>query len=466
MLYWSVSKKALAAQNWILLIGSYIFYAWWDWRFLSLIILTSLVCFTLGNKIANSKSDKQRSTLLTLGVCYGIGLLVFFKYCNFFIESIAELLALLNLKSNIPTLNIILPLGISFYIFRSLSYLFDVNNEEIHPTKNPLTFFTYIAFFPSLLSGPIDRAKVLVPQLEQQREFNYSMAVLGLRQILWGLFKKLVIADNCLEITDQIFNNYLEVPASSIFLGAFFFTVMVYTDFSGYSDMAIGIARILGFNLARNFNYPFFALNISDFWQRWHISLTSWMTDYVFTPLSFVFRRLKKRGLILAILINFLLVGLWHGANWTYVVFGLSQGCFFIPLILSGNFGTTQKIDPNKILPSIREVLGMLSTFWIVAISSILFVGDNLTHAFQFYKSMFSISVFKMPILNEKIIITTIMILFLLVIEWIGRNSDFAIEKFVSKFPMVIRWCFYSFIVFLIGLYMNTSETPFIYFKF
>ena len=253
-------------------------------------------------------------------------------------------------------------LGISFFTFRTLSYLLDIDKGKIKAEKNWVVFFAYVSFFPSILSGPIDRAKNLIPQLEKKRAFDYNQAIDGLRQILWGLFKKIVIADNCAPFVNQIFNNYQSYPSSSLLLGAFFYAIQIYADFSGYSDMAIGISRLMGFNITKNFDFPFFAQNIAEYWRKWHMSLTSWLTDYVFTPLSIAFRDYGKWGLTFAIIINFTIIGIWHGPNWTYVLFGFLHGCYFIPLILRGTMNKKNKIAKGKLFPSFRELINMLAT--------------------------------------------------------------------------------------------------------
>lgn len=337
-MYWQVFGRNLKVQNVILLLGSYIFYAWLNWKFLLLLIISSAVSYVLGLSISKTTNEKKKNLLLYLAVFQSLGILFFFKYFNFFITSIVDLLNVFHLNPNIQTLKIILPFGISFYTLKLISYVLDVYNEKIEPTNDWFVFFNYVSFFPCLLAGPIDRADNFIPQLEKSRQFSYAQSVDGFRQILWGLFKKIVIADSCASITGQLFDNYQNYPGSSLLLGAFLYIVQIYADFSGYSDMAIGISKLLGFSIPNNFNYPFFAQNIAEFWQRWHISLTSWMTEYVYSPLSFIFRRYAKNGIILSIIINFILVGLWHGSNWTFVIFGLLHGLYFIPLILNGSF--------------------------------------------------------------------------------------------------------------------------------
>lgn len=467
--YWFILDRNLKAQNLFILLSSYVFYAWWDWRFLLLLIGSSIINYLIGIQIGKTNNEKHRKYWLIIGLIEGIGLLVFFKYFNFFISSFIDLFNLFGIHFNFQTLKIILPIGISFYTFKTISYLIDINNEKIEPTKNWVVFFAYISFFPSLLAGPIDRANKFVPQLEKKRVFDYYQMVLGLKQILWGLFKKLVIADSCNTITNNIFNNYQNLPASTLLLGAFFYIIQLYADFSGYSDMAIGFSRLIGFNLTKNFNYPFFAKNISEFWQRWHISLTSWMTEYVFTPLTFSFRKLRKTGLILAIIINFIIVGLWHGANFTYLLFGFLQGCFFIPLILKETLNNKKTPVFASLSLSFGEFLNMIGTFLLVMLSAVLLRAESVQQAFHFFVSICNKSIFYFPLLpNYKTVsLTTLFfIIVMFLFEWIGQNQNFAIEKTGINWSKSKIWLFYSLLIFVIGICMHTEETAFIYFQF
>jgi alginate O-acetyltransferase complex protein AlgI len=467
LLYWLLFKNSLQLQNLLVLTGSYVFYAFWDWRFLFLMAASSLLNYYLGIYIAKSKNQKQRKLLLYTGLLQGIGMLVFFKYYNFFVTSFVGAFSVFNISLEAHTLQLILPLGISFYSFRAMSYLLDIDKEAIQPTTNPVIFFSYISFFPSLVSGPIDRANLLIPQLEKKRLFTYDQAANGMRQILWGLFKKIVVADNCAVITNQIFDNYASLPASSLVLGACIYSVQLYADFSGYSDMAIGFARLLGFNITKNFNFPYFAQNIASFWQRWHMSLTSWMTEYIYTPLSFIFRRRGKAGLIAAILLNFLIIGLWHGANWTFVCFGFLHGCYFIPMIMRGTINKKEKLQHKKLLPSFSELRNMVFTFLLVAITNVIFRADNMTHAINYYRHIFSASLFSFPVFKTNMntsagIVFACIALF---IEWLGRDKEYALATLFSKFPKPIRWAFYYAIALVIFLFAG-KEQQFIYLQF
>jgi alginate O-acetyltransferase complex protein AlgI len=469
LLYWFAAQKNLQLQNILLLAASYFFYAWWNWRFLLLLIASSLLNYYLGLQIAKSTNNKQKKILVITALVQGIGMLFFFKYYNFFITSFQNAFSIINVQFNIHTLQLILPLGISFYTFRTISYILDIDNEVIKPTTNWVVFFTYVAFFPSLISGPIDRAKLLIPQLEKKRVFNYNQVTDGMRQILWGLFKKLVVADNCAIITNQVFDNYASLPASSLVMGVIFYSFQVYADFSGYSDMAIGVARLLGFNITKNFNFPFFAQNIAEFWQRWHISLTSWMTDYVYTPLSFILRRYKKAGMIMAITINFILVGLWHGANWTFIVFGFVQACYFTPLIISGKISVNQKIEPGKLVPSLRQFGNILTTFVLIAITNIIFRADSIWQALDYYKHIFSVSIFSFPSLNNLsalAVATAVFFSFIvLFVEWLAKDKEHGLAIIAQKLPKPARWFLYYIIAIIIFLFAGKDQ-QFIYIQF
>jgi D-alanyl-lipoteichoic acid acyltransferase DltB (MBOAT superfamily) len=465
-LYYFVFKEKTKYQNVLLLVASYVFYAYANWKILPLLIVSTLVFYYLGIAAHNAKSEKKKSVLTTIGVVAGLGVLLYFKYTNFFITSFQDLFESIGLQTNLHTLNIILPIGISFYTFRLLSYIIDINNEEYEPTRDIVAFSTYVAFFPSIMSGPIDRPNALIPQLQRKRIFDYALAIDGMRQILWGLFKKMVIADNCATITNEVFNNYATHSGSTLVLGAIFFTFQLYADFSGYTDMAIGVGKLLGFRLATNFNYPFFAQNIADFWRRWHISLTSWLTDYVFTPLNFTFRKMKKGGIILAIIINFLLCGLWHGANWTFVVFGLYHGLLFIPLILSGAMFKETKIETAKWgLPKIKTFGKMVFTFLLVAIGMVLFRADSMGLAFSYFSGIFSESLFSMPVFSSKFqaVTTFFFISICMLIEWLNRDKQHGLS--LESVKSVVRWSIYFALIIIIIYFAGQQET-FIYFQF
>ncbi len=467
LLYWLVTNKNLKLQNGLLLLGSYFFYAWTDWRLLSFLIGISALNYFLGLKIESATNEKTKRVFLYIGLLQGIGGLLFFKYYNFFVTSFNDAFELIGISLGINTLKLIIPLGISFFTFRTISYLLDIDKGKATACKDSIVFFNYVAFFPSILSGPIDKAKTFIPQLETKREFSHHNAVDGLRQILWGLFKKVVIANNCAVITNDVFANYQNLPASSLWVCMFLYTIQIYADFSGYSDMAIGVARLLGFKITKNFDFPFFAQNIADFWRRWHISLTSWLTEYVFTPLSIYFRDYANVGLILAIVINFTIIGIWHGANWTYILFGFLHGLYYIPLILKGTMNKKKKLANT----GIREVFNMLKTFTLVMFTFVIFKATSIADAFNFYKYLGAKSVLQIPVLNGVSIIyfvsILVYILFLFVMEWKAKTNEHALECFGTNLPKLVRWLFYCMLIIIIYYFSSAvSNQDFIYLQF
>lgn len=465
ILYWGIFNRNFKQQNLLLLLGSYLFYAWSDWRFLFFLIGISLLNFFLGIYI--EKNTKYKQFLLYIGLIQGIGGLAFFKYYNFFITSFKDFFHSLNININLHTLTIIVPLGISFFTFRTLSYLIDINKGKITATKDWIVFFNYVSFFPTILSGPIDKSKSFVPQLEKKREFTYSEARNGMLQILWGVFKKVVIADNCANSVSTIFDNYQTLSGSTLLLGAFLYTFQIYADFSGYSDMAIGFSRILGFKITKNFDFPFFSQNIAEFWRKWHISLTSWLTEYVFTPLSIAFRDYGKLGLIIAIIINFTICGIWHGANWTYVLFGFLHGCYFIPLIINGTMNKKKKIDKDKLVPSFKEFINIFGTFVVVMLTFVLFRANTVQEAFTIISKILSPSILYLPKFYGmlKALITLIFVLIFILTEWNGRNEEYATASLGINWKRPLRYALYYAIIIAI-FWFHGEEEQFIYFQF
>ncbi len=466
--YWFPLKKNTKAQNVFLLVASYFFYGYADWKMLPLLMVATAAFYFLGIGISRSKSEKEASWLRALGVVLGVGILFYFKYLNFFIESFAHLFESMGLHTNWHTFNIVMPLGVSFFTFRLISYVIDVYNGEVEPTRDVVEFATYIAFFPCILSGPIDKPK-FIGQLHQKREFNYGQAVDGMRQILWGLFKKMLVADTCAVYVDDVFSTYTEQSGSTLLLAAVFYSIQLYADFSGYSDMAIGVGKLLGFRIARNFNNPFFALNVADFWRRWHMSLTSWVTDYVFTPLNFQFRRWGKAGMILAIIINMMVVGLWHGANWTFVVFGLYHGLLFIPLILSGAFMKKAQLTTNRIgLPVLKEFGWMLLTFALVTLGMIIPRAESIGQAWGYVCGMVNRSLFSIPWLKTRdyYIPKLVFPFIMFVVEWLQRRKEHGLEMGYDTRFTWLRFLLYLVILLFTWIYSEPGETTFIYFQF
>jgi len=463
-LYWYIFNKNIKLQNLLLLAGSYFFYAWWDWRLLFLLIGSSLMCFVLGLYMAKTDDLKIKNRLMYTGVWISVALLVYFKYTNFFIVSFSQAFARLHINLNLQTLHIILPLGISFYTFRNLNYLFDVNKGKVKATTDWVIYLSYAAFFPSLISGPIDRAKTLIPQLEKKRQFDYQLATDGLRQIVWGLFKKIVVADNIAPVTNNIFDHYQSYHGSTLFIGAFYFTIQLYTDFSGYSDMAIGFSKLLGFPGTKNFDYPFFSQNIEEYWRKWHISLTSWLSEYIFTPASIKFRDYDNWGLIISIIITFLVSGFWHGANWTFVVWGLLNGLYYIPLILQGKMSKKKKKGQGiKLLPSFKEFSNIIATFALIVLTNIFFRSVNIAHAFGYYTHLFSRSLLSYPANSKPFLITFILIF--LVFEWIQRDKEHPFKIETIRYP-ALRWSLYVIVVYAIFFNISYENVQFIYAQF
>ena len=461
LLYWFVFNRNLKLQNFFLLVISYVFYGWWDWRFLLLIFFTSMCSYVFGLQIDKNKRWKRRF-YSGLNIAINIGVLGFFKYFDFFIESFIEAFSLVGIHLHARTLAIVLPVGISFYTFQALSYTIDVYNRKVTPTQDIIAFFAYVSFFPQLVAGPIERATHFLPQFFKKRNFNYTQAVDGMRQILWGFFKKVVVADNCATYVDYIFENHEILPASSLIIGGIYFAFQIYGDFSGYSDIAIGTARLFGFNLMRNFNYPYFSRNIAEFWRRWHISLTTWFRDYLYIPLGG--SRVSRPKVIRNVIIIFLVSGFWHGANWTYIFWGLLNAIYFLPLILlHKNRKYTNTVAQGRILPNLKESFQMLTTFAITCIAWIFFRADNLPDAIEYLSNIWSKTIFSTPI-DSGFMVVIPFILLMLIIEWLNRFKQHGMEISSIK-HQAIRWTIYASIVVIIFTW-GASQQTFIYFQF
>ncbi|HLV13715.1 MAG TPA: MBOAT family O-acyltransferase [Xanthomarina sp.] len=460
LMYWFVFKKNIRNQNLFLLVVSYFFYACWDWRFLGLIFLSSLVDYLVGLSLAKTHENVKRKTLLITSLVVNLGVLGFFKYYNFFLESFQDAFSLFGRSLESSTLDILLPVGISFYTFQTLSYTIDVYRKRLEATNNILSFFAFVSFFPQLVAGPIERASNLLPQFERKRHFDYAKSVDGLRLILLGLFKKMVIADNCALAVNEIFTNYTEYNGSTLFFGAFFFAFQIYGDFSGYSDIAIGSARLLGFDLMQNFNSPYLSRNLGEFWRRWHISLSTWFRDYVYIPLGG--NQVSKAKWVRNIFIVFLLSGFWHGANWTFIIWGLIHALFFLPLIFKNKQANFKGVaDPNKLLPSLKTVFQIGSTFFIVLMAWVFFRAENLSHAFMYFEGMFSKSLFSFPTVSRGLVL---FLLVYMIIEWLQRSKKHVLEIDFIPFK-AFRIAVYYFVVFVIFYYAGDTQ-PFIYFQF
>lgn len=448
-LYWKAAKNA-RQQNIVLLIANGAFYASWSLEFLLLLAFTTASSFVIGKKIFFA-TGKVRQRWTTFGIVLVIGFLAYFKYCNFFIENINDFLNLFGIKDKFRLLSLLFPLGISFYSFRIIGYLMDIRNKKIKELPDFLNYAVFISFFPTIISGPIDKPGKFLAQIKPVRLFQSSMFADGLRQIHWGLFKKLVVGDNIATITAPLFAEHQDVNGMALLIGAMLFLIQLYADFSGYSDMAIGISRLLGIEVQPNFNYPLFAMNIADFWRKWHISLTSWLTEYVFTPLSIRFRDYYKWGLILAIIINFVIIGFWHGAAWKYLLFGLVNGMLYIPLILKGKLNKKVK-DDGRFVPKWKEAVAISGTFLMMSLVMILFSAENLSVAIEIYRKIFSASLFSLPDFKfQKEVAFLILLMFL--IEWANRSEGYALQNMFAGRSRIIRWGLYYILLFLISLY-------------
>ena len=466
LLYWFVTSKNLKIQNLLVVVASYVFYGWWDWRFLSLIVFSTIVDYTVGRKLRNAKNQLKRKILLWTSILVNLGFLGFFKYYNFFLENFITAFSFFGQEIQGNSLNIILPVGISFYTFQTLSYTIDVYKRKLEPTNDFIAFSAFVSFFPQLVAGPIERAANLLPQFYKKRTFNYSKAVDGMRQILWGLFKKIVIADNCAEFANQIFNNSADMNGSTLVLGALFFTFQIYGDFSGYSDIAIGTAKLFGFDLMRNFNFPYFSRDIAEFWRRWHISLSTWFRDYLYIPLG------GSRGgtwmKVRNTFIIFIVSGFWHGANWTFIVWGALNAIYFLPLLLTNNNRNyLEIIAQGKYLPSAKEFFLLLITFSLTVFAWIFFRAENIGHAFSYISEILSSSLFEIPKFSgmRKAGTTIVLTAFFVLIEWLGREQQFAIQNLNLKLNQPVRYAVYYAIIIAI-LWFGGEEQQFIYFQF
>lgn len=465
-LYWFATKRNLRLQNILLLVASYFFYACWDWRFLFILIFSTFLDYFTGIKIHEANSQRNKTFWLWLSISINLGFLAVFKYYNFFASSFAEGLSLLGFQANLGTLEIILPVGISFYTFHGLSYVIDLYKDRIEPERDFIDYSLFVSFFPLLVAGPIERATHLLPQIGREREFNYTKAVDGLRQILWGLFKKVVIADNCAEYANTIFNHSAEYSGSTHVLGALFFTFQIYCDFSGYSDIALGTARLFGIELLRNFAFPYFSRDIAEFWRRWHISLSSWFKDYLYIPLGG-----SKGGTWMRIrntFIIFLVSGFWHGANWTFIVWGFLNALFIMPsIIFHTNRNNMEIVAKGKLLPSLKEFLSILLTFSLTMLAWIFFRATNVSHALSYISEICSSSLFTAPHFTGEEYATPIFILMALfmLIEWLGREQQYALATFGFKWKRPLRHAFYYAIILSIFWFAG-KEQQFIYFQF
>lgn len=489
-IYWSLQKN-LRVQNLFVIIASYVFYGWWDWRFLLLIAFTSLCSWGSGLLIARdaqkdseglgggrnvSFADKTHTSNIThytspkfwlwFNIAINLGILGVFKYYDFFVS---EFGALFRVSTESLLLRIILPVGISFYTFQALSYSIDVYRKKIEPTKDIIAFYAFIAFFPQLVAGPIERATNLLPQFLQKRNFDYKQAAEGVHQIIWGLFKKMVVADCCAVYVNDVFESYTDFNASTLALAAILFSFQIYGDFSGYSDIAIGTAKLFGIRLMRNFNNPYFSRDIAEFWRRWHISLTTWFRDYVYIPLGG--SRVEKKKIIRNTFVIFLVSGLWHGANWTFIAWGAYHAMLFLPLILLGtNRKFTNQVAEGSVFPSYGEMLRIVFTFMLVAIGWILFRSETILQAVDYMSRMVSVSMFSKPVWGDKwnLLVACVGITIMIITEWYERGFESPLQRtstsglLKNKLVRIISLSIFSFLM----LMFRGGASDFIYFQF
>lgn len=466
-LYWFVFNRSLKLQNFVILAASYVFYGWWDWRFLALILASTLLDYSVGNAMVKTENHKKRKQLLAISLFFNLGSLGFFKYYNFFVESFVDAFSFFGQSLESSTLHIILPVGISFYTFQTLSYTIDIYRRKLEPTKDFIAFAAFVSFFPQLVAGPIERATNLLPQFFKNRSFSYPKAVDGMRQILWGLFKKVVVADTCGELVDIIFDNSGEMSSSSLILGGLLFAFQIYGDFSGYSDIAIGTSRLFGFNLMQNFNFPYFSRDIAEFWRRWHISLSTWFRDYLYIPLGGsrgnTWMRVRNTFII------FIVSGFWHGANWTFIIWGALNAIYFLPLLLvNRNRKNLDGIAEGRVLPTLREGTSILFTFAFTVLAWVFFRAESVGHALSYLSRIFTQS--PMANLNNELKLPDVAtslagIAVLIIIEWVSRNQQHALQTFGIKWPRVFRYAFYYTLVIAVFWYSG-REQEFIYFQF
>jgi D-alanyl-lipoteichoic acid acyltransferase DltB (MBOAT superfamily) len=464
LLYWFVFRKR-RWQNLLIVVASYVFYGWWDWRFLLLIALTSLCSYVSGLLLEHYEGQRRRQQAVSAAnIVLNLGILGVFKYYNFFVENLDALFGMMGYHLDWVTMKVILPVGISFYTFQALSYTIDVYQKKLPATHDIVEFFAYISFFPQLVAGPIERATNLLPQFQQRRQFDYAKAVDGMRQMLWGFLKKLVIADNCAAIVNDYWDHFHDLPGLSLFHLGVLFTFQIYCDFSGYSDIAIGCARLFGFNLMRNFNFPYFSRSIPEFWRRWHISLMTWFRDYIYFPLGG--SRCDKWKIIRNVYIVWGISGLWHGANWTFVCWGLFHATLLAVYNLLGvNTKYKNVVACGRYLPSMKETMQMALTFFLTVIGWIIFRAETMAQAVDYFTAMVSNKFFDASALFG--VTCTCFGIVLLAIEWLQRDKQHALQfSDVKPFNYrLVRWGIYYFIIMIIACYAGTSQT-FIYFQF
>lgn len=465
--YWLIFKRT-SIQNLFVFAASYLFYGWWDYRFLFLIFLTTVTCFAAGIMIDRSKTYKAARWTCGINIALNVAILCYFKYFNFFSENLRILFEQFGYQLDWFTLDVLLPVGISFYTFQAISYPIDVYRKKIAASKDFIAFGAFISFFPQLVAGPIERSTNLLPQFETPRSFDYGEALDGMRQMLWGFFKKIVIADNCANFANRVFNHYETCDTFTLWLGAIFFSFQIYGDFSGYSDIAIGTAKLFGIRLKRNFHFPYFSRDIAEFWRRWHISLNTWFRDYIYIPLGG--SRCSKIKIIRNTMIVFMLSGLWHGADWTFVVWGTFHGLLFLPLILAGSNRKHLDNVSEKFLPSLKSILQMSVTFILVMTGWIIFRAVDIEQAASYIAKCYTGNpgfTWDTSPLRGDTIMVCVTLMFIVIfqgIDWTQRTKSYGLQ-IVEGRNIAFRWCSYAILILLIVLFA-ANQQQFIYFQF
>jgi D-alanyl-lipoteichoic acid acyltransferase DltB (MBOAT superfamily) len=466
--YLPIAKGNSKFQNAWLLLASYFFYGYIDVKMIALLLGSTVVFYLLGLGIRRQLDKEEFSKaawIRTAGVVIGVGILFYFKYLNFFADSVAHLLSSLGMKATWTTLNIVMPVGVSFFTFKLISYVVEVCRERIEPTRDFVSFANYIAFFPTILSGPIDNPKEFLGQMERRRTIHGDTAIDGSRQILWGMLKKMVVADNLSSFVDTTWGSLNSASSFILILSALIYPIQMYMDFSGYSDMAIGIGKILNLKVKKNFNYPFFTTNVAEYWRRWHISLTGWLTEYIFMPINVSLREWGFWGTGIAIMINFVLIGMWHGANWTFFLFGVYYGLLYIPLIKSGAFQKKQKTKFSGYIPDGHFILSMLGTYLLVSLGLILFKAPDITTSWEYVSQIFNAKELYTP-LSINLYIPIPFILLIMLLEWrafVKGKIEYAVQvRSYNWRTFSIDWC----MIVVISWFANYNNPQFIYFQF
>jgi alginate O-acetyltransferase complex protein AlgI len=467
LIYWSGLHKHLRVRNIFLVAASYLFYGWWDWRFLSLIITSTLVDYLVGMGLQKQENTATRRLLLATSITVNLGLLGFFKYFNFFVDSFASAFTFFGHPLATPSLHIILPVGISFYTFQTLSYSIDVYRRRLEPTRDLAAFAAFVAFFPQLVAGPIERATNLLPQMLSRRTFSYDDASRGIRLMLWGFVKKIVIADSLAPAVNGIFSSYQDQSSGILVLGAVLFGFQIYGDFSGYSDIARGVARLLGFELMVNFNFPYFSRNIAEFWRRWHISLTTWFRDYLYIPLGGSREGMART--IRNVFVIFLVSGLWHGANWTFVVWGLIHALLFVPLYLTGrNRKYLDGLSPGRfLLPRWHDLLKILGVFALVTLAWIFFRSPSIGAAWDYIIRIFRFTSSPGPFLNpydnQSMVREFIQLVLFVIVEYLLATGILNLYSKRRLASIAVDACLLVLILLSIPV---SEQVAFIYFQF